>query len=177
MPLHSPDDPYLRPGFSFKNRLARFCWEIVYVSLFRLSPRPFHVWRCALLRAFGANLARHTHVYPGARVWAPWNLVCEDCVCIADGAIIYNPRPVYMGSHAIVSQEAYLCGASHDYDDPAFPLIAAPIKLGAYAWVCARATVQAGVTIGEGAILALGAVATRESRSMDSLWWRTRPKN
>jgi putative colanic acid biosynthesis acetyltransferase WcaF len=66
-----------------------------------------------------------------------------------------------MGSHAIVSQQAYLCGATHDYEDPAFRLIASPITLGAYSWVCARATVQPGVNLGEGAVLALGSVATR----------------
>jgi putative colanic acid biosynthesis acetyltransferase WcaF len=164
MPPHSTD-PYLRPVFSFRNRLARFSWGIVYACFFRLSPRPFHAWRRMLLRGFGAKLARHTHIYAGARIWAPWNLVCDEYACIADGAIIYNPELVHMGFHSIVSQQAYVCGATHDYNDPTFPLIAAPISLGAYSWVCARATVQAGVTLGEGAILALGAVATRDLES------------
>jgi putative colanic acid biosynthesis acetyltransferase WcaF len=66
-----------------------------------------------------------------------------------------------LGTHSIVSQEAYLCGATHDYEDPAFPLIASEISVGSYAWICARATVQPGVAIGEGAVLALGSVATR----------------
>jgi putative colanic acid biosynthesis acetyltransferase WcaF len=154
-------DPYHRPPFSFQNRLARFCWGIVYVSLFRLSPRPFHAWRRMLLRAFGAKLAHHTYVYPSARIWAPWNLACDEYAAIADGSIIYNPELVHMGTHSIVSQQAYICGATHDYDDPTFPLIAAPITLGSHSWVCARATVQPGVTLGEGSILALGAVATR----------------
>jgi putative colanic acid biosynthesis acetyltransferase WcaF len=90
----------------------------------------------------------------------PWNLVCEDASAIADEAIVYNARPVFLGSHSVVSQQAYLCGASHDYNDPTFPLVSAPIRIEAYSWICARATVQMGVTVGEGAILALGAVAT-----------------
>ncbi len=44
---------------------------------------------------------------------------------------IYNPAPVTLGSHAILSQEAYVCGATHDYDDPAFPLIAYAMNIGA----------------------------------------------
>jgi putative colanic acid biosynthesis acetyltransferase WcaF len=83
-------------------------------------------------------------------------------VTIGENAEIYNPAPVHLGSHAIVSQGAYLCGATHDYEDPAFPLISFPMKLGAYSWVCARATVQPGANLGEGAILALGSVATRD---------------
>ena len=34
-----------------------------------------------------------------------------------------------LGNHAIVSQQAYLCGATFDYEDPAFPLVAFPISV------------------------------------------------
>ena len=119
-----------------------------------------HAWRAGLLRCFGAQLGPHCHIYAGARIWAPWNLRCADVVAIADGAEIYNEALISIGSHATISQQAYLCSASHDAHDPAFPLIAAPITIGARAWICARATVMPGVTVGEGAVLALGAVAT-----------------
>lgn len=36
------------------------------------------------------------------------------------------------------------------------------MRLGPYSWVCARATVNPGVNLGTGAILALGSVATRD---------------
>jgi putative colanic acid biosynthesis acetyltransferase WcaF len=65
-----------------------------------------------------------------------------------------------MGSHAIVSQQGYICGATHDYNDPAFPLISFPMRLGAYSWVCARASVSPGVNLAEGAVLGLASVAT-----------------
>lgn len=155
-------DPYLKPALPLGNRLMRFAWGIADLLLFRPSLRPMHAWRAMVLRLFGAKLGANMRIYPGARIWAPWNLVCEDLVAIADGAIIYNPAPVRLGSHAIVSQEAYLCGATHDYEDPAFPFIAREIVLGPYAWVCARATVHPGVIVGEGAVLALGSVATRD---------------
>ena len=64
-----------------------------------------------------------------------------------------------MDSHSTVSQQAYLCGATHDYEDPAFPMVSAPIILGRYSWICARANVQLGVHVGEGAILGLGSLA------------------
>jgi putative colanic acid biosynthesis acetyltransferase WcaF len=101
------------------------------------------------------------HFYPSSRVWAPWNLICADQVTAADGVEIYNPAPVTFGSHAILSQGAFVCGATHDYDDPDFPLIAYQMRFGAYAWVCARASVAPGVNIGDGAVLGLGSVATR----------------
>lgn len=155
-------DPYLVPAFSLANRLARLAWACVYWTLFRFSPPPLHGWRALLLRAFGAELGPHCHIYASARIWAPWNLACADVVTIGPGATVYNPAPVRLGSHAIVSQQAYLCGATHDYDDPAFPLVASTITIGARAWVAARATVMLGVAVGEGAVLGLGSVATRD---------------
>ncbi|NEP77054.1 MAG: putative colanic acid biosynthesis acetyltransferase [Okeania sp. SIO3B3] len=150
-----------QPAFSRKNRLMRLAWGVVEVVLFRLSPRPMHRWRCMLLKLFGAKLGTNVAIYPRTRVWAPWNLACGSNIGIADEAIIYNPSPITLGDYVTVSQQAYLCGASHDVMDPDFPLIHAPITLHNHAWICARATVQMGVTVGEGAVLALGGVATK----------------
>jgi putative colanic acid biosynthesis acetyltransferase WcaF len=154
-------DPYLRPAFSIGNRLRRLLWNICWLLLYRISPRPFHAWRSTLLRLFGATMGPDCHFYPGSKIWAPWNLICANQVTAADGAEIYNPAPVELGSHVILSQGAYLCGATHDYDDPAFPLIAFRMTLGPYAWVCARASVAPGVNLAEGAVLGLASVATR----------------
>ena len=155
-------DPYLKPSFSVQNRIGRLAWSVVWIFLYRPSPRPFHGWRSFLLRCFGATLGPNCHFYPKSRIWAPWNLVCADGASVGDEAEIYNPSPVSMGSHAIVSQQAYICGATHDYNDPSFPLISFPMSVGAYAWVCARASVSPGVNVGEGAVLGLGSVATRD---------------
>jgi putative colanic acid biosynthesis acetyltransferase WcaF len=160
--MNAGTDPYLRPSLSRRNRAARLAWGVVWLLLFRPSPRPFHAWRAMLLRLFGARIGRKVHIYPNVSIWAPWNLHCDDVSAIADGAIVYNPATVELGSHSVVSQQAYLCGASHDLHDPAFPMIWKPIRIGAYAWVCARSTVQMGLTVGEGAVLALGAVATHD---------------
>ncbi len=114
----STADPYLRPAFSLENRLRRLLWGLVWLVLYRTSPRPLHAWRSLLLRLFGATMGPDCHFYPTSRIHSPWNLVCADQVTAADGVEIYNPAPIKLGSHAILSQGAYLCGATHDFDDP-----------------------------------------------------------
>jgi putative colanic acid biosynthesis acetyltransferase WcaF len=153
------DNPYHRPSFSLSHRMARFVWQVVYLLFYRTSPRPLHAWRALLLRAFGAKLGPGCHFYPAGRVWAPWNLQCEDCCALADKAEIYNPSPVYLESHCIISQQAFICGATHDYNHPEFPMISYSMRLGAYCWICARASVSPGVNVGAGAVLGLGSVA------------------
>ena len=155
-------DPYLRPAFSLGNKLRRALWNLCWLLLFRFSPRPLHGWRSLLLRLFGARLGANCHIYPGAIVWAPWNLHCADQVTFGDGTEIYNPAPMRFGSHVIVSQGAYVCGATHDSNDPAFPLLAYAMEFGPYAWICARACVSPGVNVGTGAVLGMASVAIRD---------------
>ena len=161
MSTSADTNPFFSASFSKKNRLGRALWSVVDTLFIKPSPRPLHGWRAFWLKLFGAKLGYSCHVYPKAKVWAPWNLVCGNNIGIADEAIIYNPSPITLGDYVTVSQQAYLCGASHDAMDPDFPLIHAPIVLKDRSWVCARATVQMGVTVGEGAVLGLGGVATK----------------
>ena len=100
----SKSDPYLAPSFTVGNRLMRLAWEIVYTVLFRPSPRPLHAWRSFLLRCFGAKMGRSCHIYPGAKIWAPWNLTMEEHSCLADNVDCYCVAPIRIGIHATVSQ-------------------------------------------------------------------------
>jgi len=157
----SSQDALLRPVFSLKDRLRRLLWQLTWTVLFRPTPPPLHNWRCILLRAFGARIGRNNFIYPSARIWAPWLLCTEDVVTIGPRAEVYNPGGVKLGHHTIISQDAYLCGATHDYNSQGFEYLAKEIRTEPYAWICARAIVLPGVVCGEGSVLGAGAVVSR----------------
>ena len=140
---------------STANRLMRIAWSLCWAILYRPSPVPFHAWRRALLRAFGARIAPKAKPYPSARVWAPWNLEMGEHSCLAHGVDCYCVASVSLGPYATVSQYSYLCSASHDYRSSEFPmpLEAAPIRIGANAWVAADVFVGPGVSIGAGVVV------------------------
>lgn len=115
-----------------------------------------------LLRLFGATIGSRVHPYPTARVWAPWNLTMEDESCLGLDSDTYNVAKVFIGKAAVISQKVYLCTASHDVDDPSFPLTAAPIQVGSKAWVAAAAFVGPGVSIGAGAVIGAASVVRRD---------------
>ena len=130
--------------------------------LYAPSPRTAHGWRAMLLRLFGAQLGENCHFYPLSRIWAPWNLECEDTVTVGDRAELYNPSHLYLASHVMISEGAYICGATHDYNDPEFPVVSCPMRIGRYAWIAARACVSPAVDVADGAILGLASVATHD---------------
>lgn len=148
--------PVQRPQkteISRANRMARLLWSIIWIMLFRPTPRPLHGWRCFLLRCFGATVGKNVRVYQSTRIWAPWNLTLADNSCLGDWVDCYNVAPISLEHGAIVSQYTFLCTASHDTRYRALPLIAAPITIKADAWVTADVFIAPGITIGCRAIV------------------------
>lgn len=103
-----------------------------------------------------------TTIMLGAEVWAPHSLsvgarsiIGRDCVVDARGGIAIG-RDVNITSHA------KLMTAKHVIDDPDFGGEYTPITIGDRVWIALGAIVIGGVTIGEGAVVAAGAVVTRD---------------
>ena len=138
---------------SVGNRVARVLWGVVQATLFRTSPRPLHFWRRLLLTMFGAKLHPSARVYPRARVWGPWNLTMDERATIADDVDVYCVRALTIGRNSTVSQYSYLCGATHDHEDPALPLVPMPIVIGSDVWIAADVFVAPGVTIHDGVVV------------------------
>ena len=143
----------LTQTLSFRNKAGRAIWHIIWLLLFRPTPRSFHLWRSFLLKLFGAKLGKAVHCYPSARIWAPWNLEMGDHSCLSEQVDCYCVDKIRIGAHATVSQYSFLCTASHDYTDLSMPLMTAPIVIGEHAWVTADVFVGPGVSIGEGAVV------------------------
>jgi putative colanic acid biosynthesis acetyltransferase WcaF len=150
-----------RFGLTKRERLLRLIWNIAWGLLCRPTPGVLHQWRILILRCFGADVSWSAHVYPSVKVWAPWRLKMERRSCLGPATDCYNVGYITLREGSIVSQGAYLCGASHEFRRSTFDLVAGNIEIGRCAWVCARAIVGPGVVVGAGAVIALGCVASR----------------
>lgn len=150
------------PTFDLRHRLYRLLWQACWLLLARWTPPPAHRWRIALANLFGARIDPTAALYPSVRIWYPRHLTMQARSTLAPGVSCYCVAPVTLGVYAIVSQGAQLCTATHDLDDPAFQLLAAPIRLGAHSWICAEAFVGPGVSLAEGAVLGARGAAFRD---------------
>ena len=158
---------YLEPSFTLCNRIMRMVWNLVYLMLFRFSPRPFHAWRSFLLRLFGAKIGVNCHVYPSVTIWAPWNLILGNNVGIANGVKLYSMDKITIADYAVISQGAHLCSGSHDYNSTNFQLIASPIFIGSHSWLCTETYIGPGVAIADGSVIAARGVV---SKSINQPW-------
>lgn len=139
-------------------RLLRIVWRLASVLLWMMPNKV----RVGYLRLFGAKLGVCCHVYPSVRIYAPWNLTMGEWTCVGPHVEIYNKGPVVIGSETVISQDAYICTASHDISSPRMALVTMPITIGSHVWIAAKATILPGVAIGDGAVVGACAVVGRE---------------
>ena len=156
------EDTHTGPSFSLQNRFWRILWTVIYLTLFRLSPPPCHAWRSLLLKLFDAEVGGRAHIYPGVKIWAPWNLDIGEEAGIANGVTLYSQGKITIGKRAVISQGSHLCAGTHDFNDPGMPLITKPITIGDHAWVTAEVFIHPGVTIGEGCVIGARSVVTKD---------------
>lgn len=77
--------------------------------------------------------------------------------CLLDGR-----GHLFIGSDVNISSYSLLISASHRTNAPNFEGYEAPITIGDKVWIASRAIILPGITIGEGAVVAAGAVVTRD---------------
>ena len=147
--------------WSRKEQLGRMLWAAAH-PFWRFSPRIFWGWRRFMLRAFGASVESGVHIYPSVRITIPWNLQIGAQAAVGDHAILYALGPIHIGARATVSQYVHLCAGTHDWRDPAMPLLKPAIRVGPDAWICADAFVGPAVEIGAHAIVGARAVVMKD---------------
>lgn len=148
--------------WSLHTRIKLALWILVWVLLFRMTPKPFSPWRVTLIRLFGGKVSGRPYVANSAKIKFPWNLALEDRACIGPDATIYNLAPITLKARSAIAQETYLCAGTHDFSKPTLPLVVGEIIIGEDAFVGVRGLILPGVEIGSGAIVGAGAVVTKD---------------
>lgn len=73
--------------------------------------------------------------------------------------------PVHIGSRVQLGHHVVLLTVNHEMGPPSArcgPQVAAPIHIGDGVWIASRVTVLPGVSVGDGSVVAAGAVVSRD---------------
>lgn len=141
---------------------ARAVWTVVQATLWRLAWKRIRVLRPALLRLFGARVAWRSQFAASVDVYFPWALAMGTDTAVGPGVSFYNLGGVTIGDRVVISQNAYLCGGTHDYTRGNYPLVRKPVVIEDDVWIGAAAFICPGVRIGQGAVVGACAVVTRD---------------
>ncbi len=123
----------------------------------------FPCWRLRkfLLKILRTKLGHNTVLNMHQYIMHPQALIIGNDSHINRGCILDARGGLSIGSNVSISFNVSILTGSHDSNSLNFNLRYMPIIIGDYVWIGANATILNNVKIGEGAIIAAGAVVTK----------------
>ena len=113
-------------------------------------------------RLLGMRIGKGSELAMGIYLQMPSRVTIGRDTYINRGVWLDGRGIVKIGNSVTISPRVTISSAGHDAQSTTFEYASAPISIGDYAWVGINATILKGVTIGEGAVVAAGAVVTKD---------------
>lgn len=148
-------------------RVRRFISRRVYearCSFYNncLAYCPNKAFRRFCCRCLGMRVGQRSEISMGVFLQGPRGIqIGRDCH-VNRGVLLDGRGGITIGNCVSISHRVALVSASHDTHSNSFAYVQDEIKIGDYAWIGVHATVLKGVAIGEGAVVAAGAVVTKD---------------
>lgn len=134
-------------------------WWFVNTILSNFPSKRFRFW---CLKVMGMNLSKNVRFYAGFHIRSLKGITIADGVSIGPKVLLDGRMGLSIGKNAVIAYEAIIWTLNHDYNDVNFCGKGAPVSIGDYAWICSRSIILPGIKIGEGAIVASGAIVTKD---------------
>lgn len=149
----------------FKKILNRFNNYFLDFELYLLELAgwvPSHLVRNAIFRLVGVRIGVGSTVHTGCRFYQPKNISIGDDTSVGDRCFLDGRAKLVIGNHVDIASQVLIYNSEHNINDEWFGAIEEPVRIGNYVFIGPRAIILPGVTIGDGAIVAAGAVVTKD---------------
>lgn len=124
---------------------------------------PSHVLRRILYRRlFRIRIGKQSSIHWRARFRQPSKLVIGDNCVIGEFALIDARSGVTIGNNVNIGGEVNIFTLEHDPDSPTFDVKGGPVIIEDYVYIGSRVVILPAVRLGYGAVVATGAVVTRD---------------
>ena len=91
------------------------------------------------------------------------NVTVGKNVFINSGCCFQDQGGIEIGDNVLIGQQVVIATLNHDLNpSKRANMLPAPVKIGNGVWIGAHATILPGVTVGDGAVIAAGAVVTKD---------------
>ena len=146
--------------------MAHWIKYIYYpLTLFRnviINKIPSRHFRRFIDRLMGARFGKGSFLFRRTEVLFPKGLWIGNNTSVGWFSLIDARGGIRIGDNVTVASYSKLITGSHDINSPEFEAHFLPIEIGNYAWICTGATICQNVKIGEGAVVAAGAVVVKD---------------
>lgn len=151
---------------NFIRRLKTLYGSLVAYYLYRLSNIPSHHIRNFIYRHIcSMQLANKAVIHYGTEVRAPYNIKIGKGSIIGDNSILDGRNGIQIGENVVFASNVRIWTEQHDHRDPWFRCETqyhGPVVIEDRAWIGSHTIILHSVHIGEGAVVAAGAVVTHD---------------
>ena len=121
-----------------------------------------HVRRFMYTKLFKAKIGKDVYMYSNLELRSPQTLFIEGKNSIGKHVMLDARKGLRIEEGCVIASHVLIWTLHHDYNSDDFHVVGAPVTLGAYSWICSRSIILPGVTVGQGAVVASGAVVTKD---------------
>lgn len=144
------------------NRIDNIMLELAIFILHVVGFIPLHHIRRFFYRLSGMKIGRGTTIHMGTRFFEVENIVVGKDTIIGEDAFLDGRAKIFIGDHVDISSSVMIYNSKHDINDKYFQAVDAPVTIHDYVFIGPRAIILPGVTIGKAAVVAAGAVVTKD---------------
>ena len=108
------------------------------------------------------EIGKGSSVHWGARFFDPWNIVIGDHCVIGNDIFLDGRKSIRIGNNVNIAAEVMIFTLEHDPDDIHFGTNGGPVEIGDFVFIGSRDMILPDVKIGTGAVIAAGAVVTKD---------------
>jgi len=145
---------FVRIGSYFLDLQLYLLWGVGYL--------PSHFLRNLIYRLSGVKLGKRATLHMGARFYNPRLISIGEGTIVGGGVFLDGRAPIKIGKHVDIASEVMIYNSEHDLTSPIFKATQEPVTIGDYVFIGPRSIILPGVTIGDGAVIAAGAVVVRD---------------
>lgn len=126
-----------------------------------LKMTPYWVRQGFMRRILGYRIGKDTSIAMGC-FFTGYDIKIGDNTVINRFCYVDGRGPLYIGNNVNVSHYTIIHTLTHIANSPYFHAEQRPVAIMDHVWIGARAIILPGVVVGEGAIVAAGAVVNRD---------------
>ena len=144
------------------NRFYNYYLDFKIYVLEILGWIPSHIVRGGIFRLAGVKLGRGSTIHVGCRFYQPAGVRIGEDSSVGDRCFLDGRTKLAIGSHTSIASQVLIYNSEHNINDEWFGVTDGEVKIGNYVFVGPRAIILPGVTVGDGAVVAAGAVVTKD---------------
>jgi len=143
-------------------RLGNYLADFQLMILRYVGHIPIHQVRHLFYRLSGMKIGKGSVIHIRANFFQPKNISIGKDTIIGMGAFLDGRDRLTIGNHTDIASEVMIYNSEHNIDSEDFEANQGAVEIGDYCFIGPRVIILPNVKIGDGAVVAAGAVVTKD---------------